>query len=56
MKKEYINPEMQVVMMQTNSTILAGSGDGTGFGQGYMNGSQGDASQFYDNGDSNESW
>ena len=29
MKKEYINPEMEVVMLQTNATILAGSEGGT---------------------------
>lgn len=61
MKKEYINPEMEVVMLQTKATILAGSGEG-GVEDGDSVGNQvkdSDAglfsSQFFDNGGS-EDW
>ncbi len=59
MKKEYINPEMQVVIMQTNATILAGSGegvsDGDKVGNGYNSSDVSYSSGFFDNGGS-EDW
>ena len=55
MKKEYINPQLEVVMLNT-MPLLAGSGNGETFGEGELNGNQGDASQWFDNGDSNEPW
>lgn len=58
MKKEYINPEMQVVMLQTNATILAGSGEGTSngdkLGNGYTESDVSYSSGFFDNGGSEE--
>ena len=55
MKKEYINPQLEVVMLNT-MPLLAGSGDGTGIDPTTeRNGGQGDATQWFDNGDT-ENW
>ena len=58
MKKEYINPEMEVIMLNT-MPLLEGSDPQTvneeatsSFGGVYDD----NASLFHDNGDSNESW
>ena len=57
MKKEYINPEMVVVKFAAPVVLQSNSpGNGEGFGSGSMNPINADSSQFYDNGDSNESW
>lgn len=59
MKKEYINPEMEVVMLQSNNAILAGSGEGVAegdtLGEGYNPNDVSYSSGFFDNGGS-EDW
>ena len=53
MKKEYINPEIEVVVLTMNQHILDGSPNAGGPVQ------EGDpvlSNGFFDNGDSNESW
>lgn len=59
MKKEYINPEMEVVMLQSNNAILAGSGEGVADGdtpgEGYNPNDVSYSSGFFDNGGS-EDW
>ena len=60
MKKEYINPVMEVVMLQSNNAILAGSDQWTETGgSGKTNESNatgpGLAGEFFDNGGS-EDW
>ena len=52
MKKEYVNPEMQVVMLQTNAIILAGSD--LGISSESVDNSSSDAATFFDNGGSEE--
>lgn len=53
MKKKYVNPEMQVVMLQTNAIILAGSN--LGISTDSVSNTSSDAATFYDNGGS-EDW
>ena len=57
MKKEYINPEMQVVMMQTMTVLAASEGvnSGNSVGDGYSSTDVTYSSGFFDNGDS-EDW
>ena len=54
MKKEYINPEMLVIKMQT-MTVLAASGDEDMVVTSETTTTL-DASQWFDNGDSSEDW
>ncbi len=56
MKKEYINPQLEVVLMNTMTVLAASdrsfsSDEATSDGNGYYN----EASQFFDNGGS-EDW
>ncbi len=57
MKKEYINPEMQVVIMQTMTVLAASVGVETGnsVGDGYTESDVSYSSGFFDNGGS-EDW
>ena len=57
MKKEYINPEMQVVMMQTMTVLAASEGveSGNNPGEHYNPSDVSYSSGFFDNGGS-EDW
>ena len=55
MKKEYINPEMLVIKMQT-MTVLAASGDEQMEVVSGETTTTMDASQWFDSGDSSEDW
>ena len=57
MKKEYINPEMLVVMMQTMTVLAASEGvnSGNSVGDGYSSTDVTYSSGFFDNGGS-EDW
>lgn len=56
MKKEYLNPQLEVVMLNT-MPLLSGSPDAVNESASNTGGVYDDnASLFHDNGDSNESW
>ena len=56
MKKEYINPEMEVVLLQSNNAILAGSDPiDTVDSSTTVTPGEEDAARFFDNGGS-EDW
>ncbi len=56
MKKDYINPEMEVVRLTMNHYLLSGSPNADIDGDESVDANLIEASQFFDNGDSNESW
>ncbi len=55
MKKEYVNPEMQVVVLNVNQQLLNGSPQGTYDPTSSVDAGSVEASQFFDNGGS-EDW